>query len=540
MSFHLLAIGAFCREIDCFGTIRELTSLGAEGERKQVLTLMPQPPGNTPLTSGGAAMICFFARGILVLALLWCSVGLSPRGGFAQTNGSHASLPQFHLPISLEWSESLDPRAPNKLATEGFKFQGGTRNLKMKFSTQAPGILGGKQFQWMPGGYQLFEFSLSRKWGSIQGFRSLRYNARIVRPDNARAVTGAGVEVPKSLLGTCLSAYFLHAAPTTEARLSQSNTLAGSAGSQFGLTLTRELKKGARLQAEWTQTQHKFRSSSAIKSGGSLGGARRGLMMRFEGVLARTDLNSTFIARDEGLANPAAPAYGPGKRNLRLDARRKLKGHQFQYSAQSDVQKASPFRGFPMDDLREHVASWSYASKRLPQFSASQTWLWQTVAGRQEEETGLRLSVARSVRKVNASMTLLHAQRTVAHSSSPLWQRTVLTGDATIEIRKGRQLHARYETSTMQLPTIRQEVAVSSLRLDTRVNMWGEKLSLAPALDIRRQGGSLPALGRTAARLGLSAQIKVPRWIPGTDFARSISPLTTSDRQDARIGTVRT
>ena len=370
----------------------------------------------------------------------------------------------------------------------------------------------------MPGGYQLSEFSLSRKWGSIQGFRSLRYNSRIVLPEYARTITGAGLEIPKSLLGTRLAAYFVHAAPTQAARLSRRQHPGGIGRFPIRFHSGAVLNKRARFQAELTQAQHENRSFSAIKSGEPSRRARRGLMMRFKGVLARTDFNATFLAKDEGLANPAAPAYGPGNRNFRLDARRKLKGHQLQYSAQSDAQRSAPYRGFPRGDVQEHIASWSYASKRLPQFTASQTWLRQTAAGRPEEERGYRLAVAKSVRKVNASMTLLHALRMDALSSRALWQRTVLAGDATIEICTGRQLHARYETSTMQQLTIRQHVDVSSLQLDTRINLWGEKLSLTPTFDIRRQGGSLPALGQTAARLGLSVQIKVPRWIPGSDF----------------------
>jgi hypothetical protein len=70
----------------------------------------------------------------------------------------------------------------------------------------------------------------------------------------------------------------------------------------------------------------------------------------------------------------------------------------------------------------------------------------------------------------------------------------------------------------MRQPIVLQELDVSSLRLDTRITMWGDQLTLAPALDIRRQGGSTAAFSQSAARLGLSAQIRVPHRIPGTDL----------------------
>jgi hypothetical protein len=161
-------------------------------------------------------------RSALWQVLLSSTILLQGMNGYAQTNSPKASPFFLPLPVSAEWNESLNPRAPNKLATDGFQFRGGTKNLKMQFSTKAPASLGGKQFPWMPGGYQFGEFSLDRKWGSLSGFRSLRYNEQLVRPDLARTLTGAGLEIPKSFLGTRLAAYFLHADPTREARMPNS------------------------------------------------------------------------------------------------------------------------------------------------------------------------------------------------------------------------------------------------------------------------------------------------------------------------------
>jgi hypothetical protein len=463
-------------------------------------------------------MTCIRIRGVVGLALLCSFLVLSRHGGFAQANGAKNNPLNLQLPVSVEWNESLNPRAQNIMAADGFKFRGGTKNFKMQFSTQAPGILGGKQFQWMPGGYQLSEFVLSRKWGSIQGFRSLRYNTRIVQPDLARTITGAGIDVPKSFLGTRLSAYFLHAAPTPEASRSKPNSLAGSEGSQVGLTLARELRKDTKVQAEWAQSQQQSNGFISDNRTGSPGRTRRGLMLRLDSTVVRTEISSSLAVRDEGLANPAAPAYGPGKQNLRLDARRKFRGHQFQYSSQSDDQRASPFLGVAVIDVREHTAGWNYAPKHLPQVSAAQTWSRQTAAGRAEQESGFRMALAKSLRRINASLSLARTMRSDLRISRPLWDRTVLSGDATVEVCKGQRLHVRYESSGMRQHTILQEVSASSLQLDTRVNVWGDKLSLTPTFDLRRQRGSLPVLSLSTARFSLSALIKVPRWIPGTDF----------------------
>ena len=457
-------------------------------------------------------------RSVVGLALLWSFLVLPRHDGFAQASGARNDPLNLRLPVSVEWNESLNPRAQNKMATDGFKFRGGTKNFIMQFSTVAPGILGGKQFPWMPGGYQLSEFVLSRKWGSIQGFQTLRYDSRIVRPDLARTITGAGIEAPKSFLGTRLSAYFIHAAPISDAGRSKVNYLATSGGSQVGLALARELRKGTRFQAEWAEARQQSHGFLSDDRTGWFGRARRGLMLRFDSTVARTEISSTMAVRDEGLANPAAPAYGPGKQNLRLDARRKFRGHQFQLSAQSDDQRASPFLGVANGDVKEHTVSWNYAPKRLPQVSAAQTWRRQTTAGRAEQESGSRMALAKSVRRISASMALVRTRHSDLRSSRPLWDRTVISGDATVEVRKGQRLHVRYEVSGMNQHPMLLEVSASSLQLDTRVNVWSDKLSLTPTFDSRRQHGSLRALGLATARFSLSAVIKVPRRIPGTDF----------------------
>jgi hypothetical protein len=463
-------------------------------------------------------MPCIRFCSALMAILLGAVLPLAHHRGFAQANGAKASPWAVAMPVSLEWSESFHPFAEDRFAADGFKFRGGTKNLKMQFSTQAPAILGGKQFSWMPGGYQLAEFSLTRKWGSIQGFRSLRHNTRMVRPDLTRTITGAGLEAPKSILGTDVTAYFLQAMPTSETREAQGQSMAGASGMQAGLTLSRNFRKNARMQAEWTQSWHELQLPDSIQRAKFFGGARRAFMLGFEGTLARIELSTALISREEGLLNPAAPAYGPGTQNIRLNARRRFKGHQFQYGTQADDQGASSILGQASHNLMEQSAGWSYAKKRFPQIAASQTLKRETVQGRHEEERELRLSLAKPLRRIDARLAFVRAMRADLLASRPLWDRLTFSGDATIEIRKGRRLHLQYEANTLEQRTLAQKISSSVLQADTRFALWGEKITLVPTAEFRRQVGSLPAHDMSAARLALAAQIKMPRRIPGTDF----------------------
>jgi len=464
-----------------------------------------------------------------MLVLLGAALLLPLNHGFAQNNKAEprAFLPA--LPFSLEWNESFNPLTPKKLAADGFAFRGGSKNFKMQFSTQAPPILGGKQFSWMPGGYQLAELSLSRKWGSIQGFQSLRYNSRVVVPDSARTISGAGVESPKSILGARLTAYFLHSAPTSTTWREQSSSMTAAAGNQIGFTLARDLRKSGKLLAEWAESWHESSHTAALSPLGSFGGGGlSAFRLGLDGAPAKTELSSTLVIRSEGLTNPAAPVYNPGKKNIRLNVRRKLNGHQVQYSVQMDDQRASSFLRSVYSRILEQTAEWSFTQKGLPRIAASQSLSFQTVAGREEEERGFRLSIARSIRGTNATLSLHRALRSDLGTGRPLWHRTVWSGDATIEIYKTRCFHLRYEGNTMALYPSIQKIMSSVLQLDTRVPVWKNKLSLIPTMDFRVQTGSLPAYFLSTTRMALTAQIKAPRWFPAADFLVNLASSNNS------------
>jgi hypothetical protein len=443
---------------------------------------------------------------------------LPSASGFAQANGGQAIPLLMPLPVSIEWSESIHPWAESKLVADRFAFLVGTKNLKFQFSNQTPGFLGGSQFQGLPGGYKITEFSLAREWGTIRAFRSLGFSPRTVPPAQARSFTGAALEMPRSILGTNLSAYLLRAAPDAHARLPGSSQMAAPDGSQVGFALSRELGKKTRLLAEWVQTH--YSASSALPGNRSLlsGGTRRGLMVRFDSTLSKTDLNFTLITRDEGLANPAMPMYRPAKQTLRLDVRRKFKQHQLQYSNQFDSQRAVPILQWAVRDVRDQTVRWAYAPKRFPQIVASHTWTRQHAANRHEEEGTTRLSLGKALRRLNASVALLRISRVDLLSSCPVLARHAATADATFEIRKDTRLHVRYEIGKLSQLLFLQRLSTSGLQLDTRIPLWTGKLSLMPVLDFRKQGGNSPALQLSAVRFAVAAQIKLPRRFPGTDL----------------------
>ena len=126
------------------------------------------------------------------------------------------------------------------------------------------------------------------------------------------------------------------------------------------------------------------------------------------------------------------------------------------------------------------------------------------------------MSLARSIGTINTSLSFKRSLSSDFHTGLSLWDRTMVSGDATIVICKTPRLHMRYETNTMTQHASAQQTVSSVLQIDTRVALWGDNLSLIPRMDFRRWTGTLPANFRSSARLALSAQIKVPRWLPGT------------------------
>ena len=472
----------------------------------------------TPVARGSTEVsLSFWSRpgriaAVLALHAASCCMGL------AQANRPDGEPLLLPFPVSMEWAESFHPFAENKFATDRFKLQGGTESYKLQFSTEAPDFLGGKQFQGIPGGYRHAEFSLLKKWGSVHAFRSAGYDAHRVSRESARSISGAGVELPKSLFGSLLSAYLLRAAPAGEAAPTAGNPLAGSDGLQIGFFLARELRKNARMQAEWTQTRNSPAPSGTGISAGSTGKARRGLRARVEGTFAGADLNVSYLHRDEGLANPATPSYGPSNNSLLLDVRRGLGKHQLGFSSLYDGQRESADLRMAIRTVREESFQWTYSPRRLPQISISRGWSRQSSASRNEAEESVRLSLSKAFPRVGTSLLFSRGSLKDLTTSGVLWQRTAIAGDATLEIRKERRLHVRYENSLLRQGMIARELSSSTLQFDTNISLCNGALSLAPALTLRRQAADPADLNLSAVRVALLAGIRLPRYIPGTDL----------------------
>jgi len=480
----------------------------------------------------GAIVTCLRGRlgRVWVLPLSWLLLPCA--SGFARTNGGQAATPPVPLPLFIEWSEAIQPWADRKLTADRFAFLARTRDLRLQFSNQTPGFLGGSQFQGLPGGYRITEFALARKFGTIHAFRSFGFSPRAVPAAQARSFTGAALESPKFILGTNLSAYLLRAAPDARARLPGSSQMAAPAGTQLGLSLSRDLGKQARLLAEWVQARFAAPSSPSGARSPLSGGMRRGLMVKFDATLSKTDLNLNLITRDLGLANPVMPVYQPGKRTFRLDVRRKFKQHQFQYSSQFDAQRAVPILLWEGMGVKEQTVRWAYAPRRLPQVTASHTWSRQHAAGRHEEELATRLSLGKSFRRMSASLALLRTSRADLLSSSPVLAHHTAAVDATFMIRQGTQLHMRYEIGRLSQPVWLRRQSTSGLQFDTRVRLWAERLSLVPVLTYRRQADDSPASALSAVRFAVAAQIGLPRRFPGTDLLVNLASqqLSTAGR----------
>lgn len=435
------------------------------------------------------------------IALVFCVQG------FAQAGEKKADLLSLPLRVSLEWNELVNPRAASILVNDGFKLSGGTENLKLQFSTQGPGLLAGRRFQWLPAGYRIGEFGLSRGWGSIRGFRSFGWNPALVRAGSGRRIAGAGVEMPRLLFGMRLGVSILHASSEREAGVSQ-----------VGLALAREWKGGARLQAEWAGSPLAHASPAPGMQAAHPARMGGGWMVKFDGTPARTRVGLVLVGRGEGPANPAVASYMPAGRDLRIDVRRKFGGHEFLYGGRAEGRRALSVQGLGARSVREDTFVWAWSPGRLPRLAASLYWSRQAAAGSAEQESGTRLSVSRSTRRFGAGITLLRARRSQLFSMRPLWRRTSLSGEVSVEMGKGRRLQVRYETGRMLPAGLLQPLNSYALKADTRLELLGGRLSLLPVLDLAGQRGGSPASGMMVMRASLAARIKPPRWFPATEW----------------------
>ncbi len=434
---------------------------------------------------------------------------------------SSISLPS---PVNYEFSHRFDPFDKlGKFAIERFRLMADLSVLTMRYSNQAPSILTGLQLQGAPSNFSLAELLLRRKWGTVSAFRSTGSNSRYVPPSAARKISGAGFELPKSVLGARFSGYILHAAPAQQ--IVPSIGPSSHSGTQMVIGTAREFKKGFKLRAEFSQSWQPLTSDAHKSDQG------KGFYARLEGPLLKADTALTFRAQEENFTSTLAPARGRGRDLVTLDIRRKLGFHQFQYSHNQDSRSASRLMRLPSSLFQQDMLRWTYAPKRFPQLAASQTRTSESGPGRSEAEESLVLSINKSLKRISLGLTFLRGTRIDRLNLHRLWERTGVIGDASLQVRKGQRLNVRYEVVDFEVTASSTVVSSESLQVNTRLSCFGDRLALSPALDLRRQEEGRGGRHSSLLNLVFSALMRLPQYIPGAEVA-----MTLGSRQVASLG----
>ncbi len=442
----------------------------------------------------------------------------------AASRSSEETTPaiSFPSPVKYEFSQRFDPfDSLGKFATERFRLTADLSPLTMRYSNQAPSLLTGLQLQGSPSSYSMAELLLTRKWGTVSVFRSTGSNSRYVPRDAARKISGAGFELPKSVLGTRITGYLLHAAPAQ--RFARPMGPSSRSGTQMVIGAARESQKGFRFRAELSQSWQPLTVDARKTDHG------KGLYTRLEGPLLKADIALTFRAQEENLTSTLAPARGRGRELVTLDVRRKFGLHQFQYSHSHDARSALHLRQLPSSLLRQDVLRWNYAPKRFPQLAASQTQTSESGAGRSEAEESLLLSMNKSLKRMSLGLTFLRGTRIDQLTLRSLWERTGVTGDASFEIQRERRLNIRYELVDFTAMTNSTVVSSDNLQVNTRLSCFGDRLALSPALHLRRQEENPSGRHSSLLNLVFLAIMRLPRYIPGAEVAMTVSSRHIAD-----------
>jgi len=421
-------------------------------------------------------------------------------------------LPSF---LKTELIQHINPwDRLGKFSTDRFKFTAGSKTYSFQFSNEAPTLLSGKQFLGLPGGYELAEFRLTKKWGSLSTFRSTGYNRRFVQSSTARKLTGLALAMPKSFWGAQLSGYFLQASPDKPAK---GDPATPGKGAQTGFTFAKNFKKNFRLQTELSQFWQ------AVRSPGKQNEQTRGLFTQLTGKLAGADMSATYRNQGEGFVNPAIPVKGRGRGLFAVNVRRTHKKLQFEYVNQADSMAES--RALSLASLGIHTESvrWTYSPKLWPQFSAIGMWIRQELAGKPQSENNLRFSANKGLKHFTLGMAYLRGSRIDAMAFQPLWDTWGLIGDASMEIQKNRRLNFHYETNNLTLHQTSQLLFTQTLQCNTRLSFLADALAFVPAVDYRHQQDNLGKVNFSLVNFVLSAIVKLPRYVPGTEVLLTFS-----------------
>lgn len=471
-------------------------------------------------------MSCLSTRGtaarILALAgMLGCGAA------WARENRSGQGAVALPLRLTMEWTELFNPAAKTRLANESFAMGVGARNLKLQYSTRAPAALGGMQFQWLPAGYRLAEFGASGKWGTFGAFRSMGINRVFGQAGMPGAVEGAGVELPRALLGVRLKGSALHSSAREGVGRAGAGQGSGEGASQIDLALSREWKDGARLRMEWSRSA--LASRVPGEDGAIVHRIRSGdaWMVRFEGAPMRNEVAVALTDRDAGFVNAAVPSLVAGGGDLRVDIGRKVGGQRFQYSARSDWLRRPHAPGDREPRAREDTIAWSWSRAPLPRMEVSRYRSRRTASGAGEGEDGLRVSLGRAFGRLRAAGLFVRARRTDLLLRRTIWDRKALSGEFMFEMGGGGKLDVRYEAVDLMPAGSVAPLRTRILKADACVEAWGKRISLAPVMELVGQGGDRAA---TALRAALGIRVVPPHWFPGSDWvirfaaSRSASP----------------
>jgi hypothetical protein len=430
-------------------------------------------------------------------------------------------------PLKFELSQSFNPWAPaGRYSADHFRLSGDMPWFGFTYSNQAPAIAAGRQFQAFPAGYELTDFKLGRKWGSVQAFRSTGFNSRMVRPSSARSFAGVGVDLKNSLGGE-LSGYALQGASAGD------DTSAAPPGSQTVLSYNRNIPQKFKLQTEWSQSWQDLAANREPASG-------HGLFVKLSGDVFKANTTVSYRSQGEGLANPVAPAQGRGRNLITVDVSRSYKAHQLQYTSQRDSHKELRFLHLPSTDTHQKVLTWTYTPKVLPRVSAARVWTQQNGGGKHESEENLRLSLNTGIKSLKVGLAFLRGTRIDELEFRPLWERTGLAGDASLQIMKDRSLNVHYEMNELTVPATSQLLSSEALQLNTRLAFLEEKLAVLPALDYRHQRDSRGTLNSSLLNLVISAIVKIPRYLPGNELlfnfsSHRLTAIGTPDRHSAAL-----
>lgn len=401
-----------------------------------------------------------------------------------------------------------------KFNTDRFKLSVGSKTYSFQLSNEAPALLSGKQFLGLPGGYDLAEFRLTKKWASLSAFRSTGYNRRYVQSSTARQLTGLALAMPKSFWGTQLSGYLLQASPNNPAN---GDPATPGNGTQTGFTLVRSFKRNFRLQTELSQFWQ------AVRSPGKQNEQTRGLFTQLTGKLAGADMSATYRKQGEGFVNPAIPLRGRGRGLFAVNVRRTHKKLQLEYTSQLDSMAESRALSLASLDIHTESVRWTYSPKLWPQFSAIGMWIRQELARKPQSENNLRFSANKALKRFTLGMAYLRGSRTDAMTFQPLWETWGLVGDASVEIQKNRRLNIHYETNNLALHQTSQLLFTQTLQFNTRFSFLTDKLSFVPTVDYRHQQDNLGSVNLSLVNIVLSVLVKLPRHVPGTEVLLSFS-----------------